>query len=234
MEPMNQSNGDKNARFGFWREPFSAASHLVGCILAIALLPLLLLVAGGRVPHTIGALAFGGGLITLYGASAFFHGLVAPPHHIARLEKFDHIAIFLLIVGTYAPLCLVKLWGPVGWWMLGLEIGLGLLGIVLVAQRRDAHEKHRHIHEGVRLSLYLIMGWLAVFFAGPVFNSLTPGGAFWLVAGGVAYSLGAIIFATDRPHLWPGKFNAHDLWHLFVLAGSLAHLTFVMGYVIRQ
>jgi hemolysin III len=122
----------------------------------------------------------------------------------------------------------------VGWWLLGAEIALALVGIALIAARRDArYPNHARAHEVVRLVLYLVMGWLVVAFAGPVFQTLTPGAAFWLVAGGVAYSVGAVVFATDRPHLWPGRFSAHDLWHLFVLAGSGAHVAFVLGYVLR-
>lgn len=217
----------------FWREPFSTASHLVGCILSIVALPLLIYAAGNRPMPLIGALAFGISLILLYAASTLYHGVVASPRILNHLVRFDHIAIFLLILGTYVPVCLVTLWGPFGWGLLAVEGGLALLGIILVFLRRESGSlRHHRIHEGVRLGLYLIMGWMAVAFSGPLFRSLTFDGAFWLVAGGVIYSLGAIIFATDRPHLWPGKFSAHDLWHCFVLGGSSLHVAFVLRHVL--
>jgi hemolysin III len=75
------------------------------------------------------------------------------------------------------------------------------------------------------------MGWLVVAVSGPVREALPPAGFAWLIAGGLAYSVGAVIFATDRPHLWPGRFSAHDLWHVFVMAGSACHAILVLSYI---
>ncbi len=224
---------EKTKQFRFWREPFSTASHLMGCAISVLLLPFLIHAAGNRTLHLIGALAFGLSLIVLYAASTLYHGVVASPRILNHLVRFDHIAIFLLILGTYVPVCLVTLSGPFGWGLLVAEGTLALIGILMVVLRREtAPQKQHRIHEGVRLGLYLTMGWLVVIFAGPLFHSLTSGGAFWLVSGGIAYSVGAVVFATDRPHLLPGKFSAHDLWHCFVLAGSFLHVAFVMRHVL--
>lgn len=192
--------------------------------------------AKGRVPHLIGGVAFGVGLLVLYAASTLYHGVVGKPRHLRWLVKFDHVAIFLLILGTYAPVCLVTLGGPLGWTLLALEAGLALLGIVLVARHREAHHPEslwkNRLHEGVRVGLYLVMGWLVVAFGAPLFQALSGPGAAWLIGGGVAYSVGAVVFVTDKPHLVPGKFSAHDLWHLFVLAGSFLHFAFIAGHVL--
>lgn len=216
----------------FWRDPFCTASHLLGLILSLIVLPFLLIAAGGRPAHTIGAIAFGVGLILLYTASTLLHGVVAPPVILKRLEKFDHAAIFLLIVGTYVPVCLVTLGGHVGWSLLAGEITLAVTGITLALLKQDGPGWWHRIQDYIRLGIYLIMGWLVVLGAGHLFRSLPPSGLAWLVAGGVVYSIGAVIFATDRPHLWPGKFNAHDLWHIFVLAGSSLHVAFILQYVL--
>ncbi|MDX1933302.1 MAG: hemolysin III family protein [Capsulimonadales bacterium] len=216
----------------FFREPVSTASHLAGLILAIVMLPFLLVAANGRLPHTIGALAFGGALILLYLASTLLHGVRGSATLLRRLEKFDHVAIFLLIVGTYVPVCLVTLHGRVGWSLLAGEITLAITGIVVAVRRRDTPGRHNVVHDGIRLSIYLIMGWMVVLGANALFRALPPTGLAWLVAGGIAYSLGAVVFATDRPHLLPGRFSAHDLWHFFVLAGSMFHMAFVLRYVL--
>jgi hemolysin III len=218
-------------RVRFWREPFSTASHLAGFVLAVLLLPLLIHAAGNRPQHLIGALAFGLALILVYASSTLFHGVVASPRTLTRLMQFDLVAIFLLIFGTYTPLCLVTLAGPLGWGLLAAEGVLALLGIVLVFLREQTDSRHHRLYDGARIGLYLVMGWLVILAADPLFRSLSSDGAFWLVAGGVAYSVGAVVFATDRPHLLPGKFSAHDLWHCFVLAGSFLHVAFVMRHI---
>jgi len=83
----------------------------------------------------------------------------------------------------------------------------------------------------VRVLLYAVIGWLALAAAGPLRHALTPAGFGWLFAGGLLYTAGGLIFAADRPHLWPGRFNAHDLWHLFVLAASACHYVVMLRYV---
>jgi hemolysin III len=216
----------------FFREPVSTASHLAGLIASLILLPLLLVVAGGRIPHTIGAIAFGVGLIILYLASTLMHGVVAPSKVVDWLEKFDYVAIFLLIVGTYVPVCLVSLHGKVGWSLLAGEVTLAVTGIVLALLKHDKTGRWHVFHEIARLTLYLIMGWLVLLGANTLIHTVPPVGLAWLVAGGIVYSLGAVVFAMDKPHLWPGRFSAHDLWHFFVLTGSSLHVAFVLQYIL--
>jgi hemolysin III len=216
--------GANRARLGP-REPFCAVSHFAGFLMSVAALPVLLVAASGDGWRTLGAIIYGISLILLYGSSTLYHGAHASRSTLARLQRLDHIAIFLLIFGTYAPLCLNNLRGPVGWGLLAAEGTLATIGIVLAAIGRT------RAVEAVRVGLYLVMGWLVVAVAGPVREALPPAGFAWLLAGGLAYSVGAVIFATDRPHLWPGRFSAHDLWHLFVLAGSVLHFGFIWRFV---
>ena len=198
------------------REPFSGISHAFGAGLSVAGLVALLILAHGRPWQTVAFALYGASLVVLYTASAVYHSLWATPQGEARLQKFDHIAIYCLIAGSYIPLCLLPLRGAWGWTVLGIELGLAALGIATVVLWPQAPE-------WVRVVLYLIMGWMIVVAFGPLRHALSPAAMTWMVSGGVVYSIGAVVFATNRPHLWPGKFSAHDLWHLFVLGGSACH-----------
>ena len=213
----------KRKRFRI-REPFSSLSHSAGAGFSIAALVILLIVARGRPWHTAAFAIYGATLILLYTASALYHSIHASPSNEARLQRFDHIAIFLLIAGTYTPLCLVTLRGAWGWSLLGIEYGLALIGIACSLFWRSAPD-------WVRVVIYICMGWLVIVAFVPVRHLLPPGGIAWLVAGGLFYTFGTVIFATDRPHLWPGKFSAHDLWHIFVLGGSTCHFILMLCYV---
>jgi hemolysin III len=200
---------------------------LAGFVLAAAALPVLLwVVLPAGDPWRTGAVTFYAlSLALLYGASALYHGVRGPARLLGRLQRLDHVAIFFLIAGTYAPVCLIALRGPVGWGLMAGQAAVGAAGIALAVWGRT------RAHEAVRVALYLVMGWMVALAAGPVRAALPPAGQAWLVAGGVAYTLGAVVFATDRPHLWPGRFSAHDLWHLFVLTGSALHFVFVLRFV---
>jgi len=213
----------KGRRF-FVREPFCGLSHGLGACLAVAALVTLLILARGDPWRTVAFALYGMTLILLYTISALYHSLWLPEDSLDRLQRWDHIAIFLFLAGTYAPLCLVSLRGPWVWGLGGTVCVLTLVGIV--------GSRPRHgLPDWARVLLYAIIGWLALAAAGPLERALTPAGFGWLLAGGLAYTAGGLIFAADRPHLWPGKFSAHDLWHLFVLAGSACHFVVMFRYV---
>jgi hemolysin III len=206
------------------REPFNGLSHLLGALLGVAALVVLVGLARGRPWHVSSFAIYGASLILLYTASALYHSLPVSEQNVARLRTFDHVGIYLLIAGTYTPLCLVPLRGGWGWSLLGVVWGLALLGSVGEIAWRAAPE-------WVGVSLYLLMGWLAVFAVGPLMQTLSGAGVAWLVAGGIVYLVGTVIFATERPRLWPGVFSAHELWHLFVLGGSTCHVVMMVRFV---
>jgi hemolysin III len=206
------------------REPFCGLSHGLGAVLSLIGLPVLLYLAAGRPRHVVGIALYGLGLITLYTASALYHSLHVAPRAAGLLQRLDHAAIFLLIAGTYAPVCLVTLRGTLGWSLLAAEYTLALVGVIVVLCRL-------RLPDALRVVLYLFMGWLALAALGPLSAALPRAGLVWLLAGGVLYSVGTVIFATDRPHLWPGRFSAHDLWHVFVLGGSLCHFVLMARFV---
>ena len=222
---MDQEPDTKTGRRRFpIRQPFAGLSHLLGACLAIAALMALLVLARGRTWHVLSFAVYGATLILLYTASTLYHSLWVQPHQIHRLMRIDQTAIFLLIAGTYTPICLVSLRGPWGWGILAAEYGLALTGILCLAFWKG-------FPDWLRVAVYLVMGWLILAAWTPLHRALPPGGVAWLFGGGVAYAVGTVVFATDKPHLWPGKFNAHDLWHVFVLAGSACHFVLMARYV---
>ena len=202
----------------FWRprEPFSGFSHALGALLALFGVASLLFWAGGKVWPTVAFAIYGVTLVTLYVASALYHWLRVSPRTLYWLQRFDHSAIYLLIAGSYTPFCLLVLPKVWGWSLLAIVWALALAGVALSFSWRGKPD-------WLRVTIYLVMGWLIVFALAPLRAHLPDSGMSWLVAGGVLYSVGTLVFALDRPHLWPGKFSAHDLWHLFVLGGSTCH-----------
>lgn len=198
------------------KEPGNGLTHLGGAILAVGGLVVLLALSAGRPWHTVGFAVYGATLILLFSASALLHSLHCPPHVESRLERLDYAAIFLLIAGTYTPLCLTVLRGPWGWSMLGIEWALAIYGIASVVRGEPGRSLARTL-------VYLVMGWFAVVAIVPLWNVLDGRGLTWLLAGGVVYSVGAVVFVLERPRLWPGRHAAHELWHVLVIAGAACH-----------
>jgi hemolysin III len=209
-----------------FREPVNGLTHLVGGLLASVGLGVLLATAtrAGRVDQLVAFGIFGFSLITLYTASALYHLLPLSPAGVARMRRVDHMAIFVLIAGTYTPFCLLALDG--GWrvGLLGLVWGLALCGILLKLFWMDAPR-------WLSVALYLGIGWVAVIAAPALFRAVPAGGMAWVLAGALVYSAGALIYGLRRPNPMPGVFGFHELWHLFVVAGSACHFWAVLGYI---
>ena len=206
------------------RDPFPALSHWLGAALSAAGLVLLMVRTAGRPWWEVASFAvYGVTLVQLYVASALAHSIICSPEAEDRLTRFDYAAIFLLIAGTYTPICTVTLRGPWGWGLLAAVWSIAALGIVAVLGRAPSPR--------VRVLTYVAMAWLCVFATGPLVRAMPLPGILWLLAGGVVYTAGAAVFFTDRPHLWPGRFVAHDLWHCMVLAGSACHFFTIWQFV---
>lgn len=206
------------------REPFNALSHLLGLLLAAAGTVALLLLA--KEPAQLVAFSiYGATLILLYGASTVYHAVVLPAERLRPLRTLDHIAIYLLIAGTYTPVALVTLDGPPGWALLGAIWAIAAAGVPF---------KIRYLDAPVWFSTatYLGMGYLALLAVGPIFRTVGAPGLTWLVAGGVAYTVGAVIFSSERPNPFPRRFGSHGLWHVFVLLGSACHFAFMVFHVL--
>jgi len=206
------------------KEPFCSLSHGAGVLLSIAALITLLILSQGKSVHLIAFTIYGVSLMTLYAASTLYHSLRASARTESWLARFDYCAIYFLIAGSYTPVCLLALNGAWRWSLLSVIWTLAIGGILVSLLWENQPD-------WLRVSLYVVMGWLAVVALAPLQEALPSTALRWLFAGGVAYSVGTIILAIDRPHLWPGKFSAHDLWHLFVLAGSICHFILMARWI---
>ena len=199
------------------KDPFPALSHWFGVAFAAAATVTLIILSAGRPWHVVAFSLYGTTLVLLFLASALAHTIHCSQATSDRLTRLDYMAIFLLIAGTYTPFCLIALRETWGWWMLSAEWSMAAAGIIAVAFGRARSNLPRTI-------LYIFMAWVVALVAiGPMSHALPRAALSWLLAGGAVYTAGAAVFAVDRPHLWPGRFVAHDLWHLMVLVGSGCH-----------
>jgi hemolysin III len=201
------------------RERFNVLTSFPGAVAAPVGLVVLEMIAvrQGDPAKVIGFGIYGTCLVLLYAATTLFHHARGTTKLL--FKKLDHYAIYLLIAGTYTPLCLVTLRGAWGWTLLALVWGLAIFGIGLEVRP----------HRGARalsMTLYLTMGWLVVAATGPLLRSLALPGVIWLAAGGLFYTGGTIFYALERRFV-----RAHGFWHICVLAGSLCHYLAILLYV---
>jgi len=193
----------------------------VGAVLAIAGAAYLIVAsAHGSAWVVVSCSIFAGTLVLVYLCSTLYHSMVRTrARHV--LHVLDHAAIYLLIAGTYTPFTLVSLRGPVGWTLLGIVWALAIAGVIFksFAVGRFAASS---------TAVYLFQGWVVVFAARPLMHAISPQGLIWLGAGGLAYTFGVVFFALDRIRYF------HAAWHLFVLAGSIAHYFAILFYVVPR
>ncbi len=201
-------------------ESINIISHAIGLMLSIVALVLLVRHANlhGNVWHVVSFTIFGLSLISLYAASTFYHSARKPDLR-RRLRIVDHATIYILIAGTYTPFALVTLNGLTGWMLFGVSWGMALTGITLKLF-------HTGKYNLISTLMYVFMGWIIVFAIKPLINNLSSDGLFWLVAGGMAYTTGAILYSIKKI-----KFN-HAIFHLFVLLASFCHFVAVYFYIL--
>lgn len=201
-------------------ERFNSISHMAGAaIAAVGLIVLILIAVEKGDPWKIASLGiYGGSLLLLYLFSTLYHSFRGRIKSV--FQKLDHLAIYLLIAGTYTPITLITLRGPWGWSIFGIVWGLALVGMIIDL----LPEKRRRI---IPVIIYLIMGWVGIFALKPLWLALPPAGLLWLLAGGLFYTGGVVFFAVDKRMPY-----AHGIWHLFVLAGSICHYLTILGYVV--
>jgi hemolysin III len=209
------------------KDPVSGFSHLAGALLSVAALVTLLIMSTyhATVWHIVSFSIYGGSMILLYLASAAYHIFPLKEKGTRLLKKLDHMMIFLMIAGTYTPFCLVPLRGGWGWSIFGVVWSIAVLGVFF---------KLFFIYAPRWLStvLYIIMGWISVIAIYPIVVNIPAGGVIWLAAGGVSYTVGAVVYATKKPDPWPGVFGFHEIWHFFVLAGSFCHFMVMLRYLV--
>ena len=203
-------------------EKLNITSHAAGLILSIAAFVLLIRRATmhGTIWHITSFAIFGASLILLYTASTFYHSAKNPASR-TRLKIFDHASIYVLIAGTYTPFTLVTLNGPTGWVIFSISWGLAVTGIILKLFFTGQY----HL---ISTIMYVLMGWVIIFAVKPLIRSLPSEGLIWLFAGGISYTLGAVLYSIDKI-----KFN-HAIFHVFVLTGSICHFMSVCLYILPK
>jgi len=212
----------------YLREPINGFTHLFGAILSfIGLLALVIKTAlqGPSAVALTAVIIFGISMILLYSASATYHLVVSTEKVISYLRRIDHAMIFLLIAGSYTPFCLIALKGTAGWVLFSVIIAIAIVGISF---KLIWFNCPRWLSTGI----YVLMGWLAVFLIGPLKKALSPQGLELLIIGGVFYTIGAIIYAT-KPNFLKSKYlGFHEIFHIFIMFGTLTHFLCVFKYVI--
>lgn len=209
----------------FFREPASGFSHLAGAVLSVAALISLLWVAISNrdVWQIVSFSIFGASMILLYSASATYHLVNASENVVRILQKIDHSMIFILIAGTYTPICLTMLRGALGYRLLALIWSCAAAGI---AMKMFFFNIPRLLYTGI----YLIMGWIAVFVIVPLYRAGGPLPLLWLLAGGLMYTAGGVIYALKKPDIFPGWLGFHEIFHIFVILGSAAHYVMIFRF----
>ena len=210
--------------FSKLREPVNGLTHLITAGAALVGLIILLVIGWGHPGKLISLMIYGISLILLFLASGIYHSVKADPNVLLKLRKFDHSAIYLLIAGTYTPICFNMLDGFWKWGMLGIVWGLALVGIGVKIFFIKAP---RWVTAGV----YIIMGWLCIFGIQEILAALPIGAIIWLAAGGIIFTLGAVVYITKTMDFVPGVFGFHEIWHIFVILGALAHFIMIAIYI---
>lgn len=204
------------------KDPVSALTHLLGALVAVPITVLLILraVRAGDPWHIVSYAIFGAALFLLYSASFTYHCLSISERASQILRRVDHMMIFVLIAGTYTPVCLVLLRGAWGYSLLGVVWAMAAAGIVLKLFWLDAPRF-------LSTTLYVAMGWTVLVAFLPLIRAVTPLEMTLLTLGGVTYTLGAVIYAAKWPPLTSKLFGFHEIFHLFVLGGSAFHVAFM-------
>ena len=210
------------------REPGSAITHFVAMMMTIfASLPLLLkagMTSGSR--NMTAMMIFTTSMILLYAASATYHSVNLTGKRLKIFKKIDHMMIFVLIAGTYTPICLIILKAPLGIRLLALVWGIAAVGILIKMFWVTCPKWFSS-------TIYIAMGWVCIPVFVPLWNSLPKAAFLWLLAGGIVYTIGGIIYAMKLP-VFNARFKyfgSHELFHLFVMAGSVCHFIFMYLYV---
>ncbi|MGM9926104.1 MAG: hemolysin III family protein [Bacillus sp. (in: firmicutes)] len=210
------------------REPINGLTHLAGAVLAfIGLLAMVAKAASAQASITqlMAVIIFGVSMILLYSASATYHMVIARDRVIAFLRKIDHSMIFVLIAGSYTPFCLISLHGLAGWTIFAIVSSLAIVGVVFKLIWFTCPR-------WLSTALYMGMGWIIIFAAAPLSNVLSANGLFLLIAGGVLYTIGGFIYAIKPKFLTFKYMGFHEIFHIFILLGSLAHFLCVYLYVL--
>ena len=210
------------------REPINGLTHLAGAVLALVGLIAMIIKVSGTVHSALAVtsvIIFGVSMILLYSASAAYHMVIAKDHIIAFLRRLDHSMIFVLIAGTYAPFTLISLRGMTGWILFSIITIAAVLGVLFKMIWFNSPR-------WLSTAIYIAMGWMIVFAISPLSGPLSTAGVFLLILGGIFYTIGAVIYGAKPTFLQFKYMGFHEIFHIFILFGSLAHFLSVFLYVL--
>lgn len=208
-----------------FKDPISGLTHLASALAALVGLLALWGLSPAQGNTRPAVVIYGATLVLLFSASSAYHLIKTSPARELWLRRLDHTAIFLLIAGTYTPVCLTVLMGTWRWGMLITIWSLAALGILFKLFFIKAPR-------WISVVIYVLMGWLGTIGVVQLLQALPLAAVGWLLLGGLLYTGGAIIYGLKRPNPAPGVFGFHEIWHLFVSAASAAHFVFMLGYVL--
>lgn len=208
--------------YDVFEEKINIITHAIGLLLSIAALVLLIIHASsnGSTRHIVSFTIFGASMILLYSASTLYH-YSQTPNIRRKLNILDHASIYVLIAGTYTPFTLVTLKGALGWTIFGITWGIALVGVFFKLFYTGKYDK-------ISTIAYVAMGWIIIFAVKPLIENLPLNGLYWLLAGGVFYTIGAVLYSIKKI-----KYN-HAIFHIFVLLGSFSHFMAIYFYVLKH
>lgn len=207
------------------REPGSALTHFIACVMAaVAASPLIL--KASTETAAIALAIFAVSMILLYGASALYHSVNVTGKELSVFRKIDHMMIYVLIAGSYTPVCLLALGGSIGYSLLALVWGVAFVGMFVNVLWITCPKWFSS-------AIYIAMGWLCILVVGPLWNTLPRAAFGWLLAGGIIYTIGGVIYALKLPvfNALHKNFGSHEIFHLFVMGGSICHFVFMYCYI---
>ena len=209
-------------------EYFNSISHLIGAILSISALAVLVTLAAidHKPAHVIGFAIYGASLFLSLLFSCLLHFFLLFGKYLRIFGILDHNAIYLLIAGTYTPFCLTIFSGGTGWVLFGIIWSLAVFFITIKSIF------FARIPAWMSNISFLLMGWIIIFLIGPIYTQLGTGAITLLIAGGLFYTFGALIFANGRPNPFPPYFGTHEIWHFCVLAGNTVFFLVMLFYVL--
>lgn len=207
------------------REPGSAITHFIAWLMALMAAAALIVKAQGGL-HVTAMMIYAGSMILLYGASTAYHSVTVSDKILKIYRKIDHMMIFVLIAGSYTPVCLIVLGGPLGFTLLALVWAVAIVGMLIKAFWITCPKWFSSI-------IYIAMGWLCLLVFGTLWDTLPHAAFGWLLAGGIIYTIGGVIYALKMPifNSIHKNFGSHEIFHLFVMAGSICHFIFMFLYV---
>lgn len=209
---------------GKMQNPVRGILHGTAAVLSVAGAIVLWLRSDGDLSRQLALLVFGLSLVALYTTSSLYHSVPWRGVWKARMQRLDHAMIYVLVAGTYTPIVLVAVGGWLRWTALGTTWGIAAVGIAQKVYRPG-------VGDWLSITMQTIQGWIGLTLVGPLARQFPVGALLLVLLGGLLYTVGLVVFVTKRPRLWPHVFSYHEVFHLFVVAGSAAHYAAIFRYV---